>query len=85
MTTPIKRIPPTALPQLVSDGIHLIGAIVVTLCATFLAYTGKIPADITGAVYTGVIGYVAGRAGNVPRSTPTRLMDIQPTDDPPNQ
>lgn len=71
----LKRIPPTALPQLVSDALHLSGAVVVTVCVTVLAYAGKIPADVTGAVYTGVIGYVAGRAGNVARSTPTRQGD----------
>lgn len=79
MTT-LKRIPPTALPQLVSDALHLTGAVTVTICATFLAYSGKIPADITGAVYTGVIGYVAGRAGNVARTTPTRQGDASSHD-----
>jgi hypothetical protein len=73
-----KRIPPAALPQLVSDFLHLSGAITVTICATILAYAGKIPADITGAVYTGVIGYVAGRAGTVSRATPTRAGDPPP-------
>jgi hypothetical protein len=71
----LKRIPAAALPQLVSDFLHLSGAISVTVCVTILAFYGKIPADITGAVYTGVIGYVAGRAGNVPRATPTRMGD----------
>lgn len=71
----LKRIPPAALPQLFSDFLHLSGAIVVTICVTVLAYAGKIPADITGAVYTGVIGYVAGRAGTVSRATPTRSSD----------
>ncbi len=73
--TLFKRIPAAALPQLFSDFLHLTGAITVTLCTTLLAYLGKIPADITGAVYTGVIGYVAGRAGTVSRATPTRSGD----------
>lgn len=76
----LKRIPSAALPQLFSDCLHLIGAVIVTICATFLAYAGKIPADITGAVYTGVIGYVAGRAGTVSRATPTRAGDPTPHD-----
>lgn len=71
----LKRIPAAALPQMFSDAMHLTGAITVTICVTILAYAGKIPADITGAVYTGVIGYVAGRAGNVARATPTRQSD----------
>jgi hypothetical protein len=75
-----KRIPSTALPQLFSDFLHLTGAVTVTICATILAYAHRIPADITGAVYTGVIGYVAGRAGTVTRSTPTRTGDPIPHD-----
>lgn len=74
-----KRIPSTALPQLVSDALHLTGAIVVTICTTVLAFAGKIPADVTGAVYTGVIGYVAGRAGSVQRNVATRTGDMRGT------
>lgn len=73
--TIFKRVPATALPQLISDALHLTGAMTVTVCVTVLAFAGKIPADITGAVYTGVIGYVAGRAGNVQRNVPTRATD----------
>lgn len=76
--TMFRRVPPAALPQLYSDGIHLVGAIVVTVCTTALAYAGKIPADVTGAVFTGVIGYVAGRAGNVARNVATRTGDGNP-------
>lgn len=51
--------------QLLSDSLHALVASLVVICTTVLAAMNRIPADVTGAVYTGVIGYVAGRAGNV--------------------
>jgi len=60
----LARIPQSALPQLYSDGLHATVAAIVVICNTILAFVGKVPADVTGAVYTGVVGYVAGRAGS---------------------
>jgi type IV secretory pathway VirB2 component (pilin) len=54
---------------------HLTAAIAVVIVAGVLAWAGKISADIAGAVFTGVIGYIAGQARNVPRSVPTRIGD----------
>lgn len=70
-----KGAPQAALPQLYSDGMHLGAAILVVVIAALLAYAGKISADISGAVFTGVIGYIAGQARTVPRTVPTRLGD----------
>lgn len=60
----LSRIPASALPQLYSDGVHATVAAIVVICNTILAFVGKVPADVTGAVFTGVVGYVAGRAGS---------------------
>lgn len=72
------RVPAAALPQLYQDGIHAGVAVVVLICTTLLAANGRVPADVTGAVFTGVVGYVAGRAGSIARNTPTRSGDQPP-------
>lgn len=54
--------------QLRSDSIHAAVAVFVMLCITVLSFAGKVPADVTGAVATGVVGYVAGRSGPVLRN-----------------
>lgn len=64
-----------ALPQLLQDMIHGVVAVVVVTCTTILAASGHVPADVTGAVFTGVIGYVAGRSGNISRAVLTRASD----------
>lgn len=70
-----KNVPVSALPQLVQDSIHAGVAVIVVICTTILAFQSKVPADVTGAVFTGVVGYVAGRAGSVPRGMATRKDD----------
>lgn len=70
-----KRVPPAALPQLYSDLMHLSAAVIVAGVAAALAWVSKIPADLTGAVFTGVIGYIAGQARTVARSVPSRSGD----------
>jgi len=77
---PTSRYPANALPQLYADALHLAGAIVVTLCTTFLAYTKTIPADVTGAVLTGVVGYIAGHANTIARTLNQRIDDTETSD-----
>lgn len=69
------KAPQASLPQLYSDAMHLTAAVLIAVIAGILTYVGKISADVTGAVFTGVIGYIAGQARTLPRNVPTRSGD----------
>ena len=71
----MSRLSPNALAQLLNDSIHLAGAVIVVVCTGILAYAGKVPSDVTGAVFTGAIGYIAGRAGPAVRQSNDRQGD----------
>lgn len=74
-----SRLPVHTLSQLYQDGLYAIIIVIVVLCTTVLAFAGKVPSEVTGGVFTGVVGYVAGVTHAATRSLSTRATDPGPT------
>ncbi len=59
------------------NGIHIVTILVVIFAATMLALEGVLSGDTTGAILSGIVGYVLASMGRMPDSASKRPRNPQ--------